>query len=66
MQTETTSFRIVKEPYGWSVRIGAGVMTPFRSRRVAVQHANGFVAALRARGERAEVVVEDESDGDDR
>lgn len=53
------SFRVVKEPYGWSVRLGQGMMTPFRSRHSALDHANGFVDALRRRGELAEVVVEE-------
>jgi hypothetical protein len=56
---EIISFRVVKEPYGWSVRLGQGMMTPFRSRHLAIDHANGFVDGLRRRGEPAEVVVED-------
>lgn len=52
-------FRVVKEPYGWAVRIGEGMMTPFTSRSLAFDHANGMAAALRGRGETAEVIVED-------
>lgn len=56
---QTISFRVVKEPYGWAVRMGDGMMTPFRSKVSAVRHANGFADALRRRGEPVEVVVED-------
>jgi hypothetical protein len=61
MMTEVICFRVVKEPYGWSVRRGEGMMTPFRSRILAVKHANGIAKALQQRGERAEVVLEDAS-----
>ena len=54
-------FQVVKEPYGWAVRMNEGVMTPFQSRRSAIEHANGFADALRGRGENAEVVIEDVS-----
>ncbi len=56
---ETISFRVVKEPYGWAVRLGDGMMTPFRSQSLALQHAEGIADALRLRGEFAEVVVEE-------
>jgi hypothetical protein len=57
---ETISFRVVKEPYGWAVRMGQGMMmTPFRSRILALRHANGVAEALRQRGEPAEVVFEE-------
>jgi len=52
-------FRVVKEPYGWAVRIGEGMMTPFTSRSLAFDHAHGMAEALRGRGEIVEVVVED-------
>jgi hypothetical protein len=55
---EMICFRVVKEPYGWAVRMGEGMMTPFRSRRRAIEHANGFAEALQQRGERAQVVIE--------
>lgn len=55
---EVICFRVVKEPYGWAVRMGEGMMTPFRSRRRAIEHANGFVEALRRHGEQAQVVIE--------
>jgi len=56
---EIISFRVVKEPYGWAVRLGEGMMTPFRSQALALQHASVIAEALRRRGEFAEVVVED-------
>jgi hypothetical protein len=57
---ETISFRVVKEPYGWAVRMGQGMMmTPFRSRILALRHANGVAEALRQRGEAAEVVLDE-------
>ena len=56
---QTISFRVVKEPYGWAVRMGEGMMTPFCSRVRAIQHATSVVEALRRGGECAEVVVEE-------
>jgi len=56
---QTISFRVVQEPYGWAVRMGDGMMTPFRSKLLAVRHANGFADALRRCGEPVEVVVEE-------
>lgn len=53
------SFRVVKEPYGWAVRMGEGMMTPFRSRILAIRHANSFADALRRRGEPVDVVIEE-------
>lgn len=55
---EAICFRVVKEPYGWAVRMGQSMMTPFRSRRLAIEHANGFAEALRDHGEPAEVIIE--------
>lgn len=55
------SFRIVREPYGWAVRMGDGVMTPFESRQLALQHAQGFADVLRGCGERVEVVCDEEA-----
>lgn len=55
---EKICFRVVKEPYGWAVRMGEGMMTPFQSQTMAIQHASGIVEALRRRGEFAEVIIE--------
>jgi hypothetical protein len=62
MKSDVISFRVVKEPYGWSVRRGEGMMmTPFRSRLLAIKHAKDFAKALQQCGELAEVVLEDAS-----
>ena len=55
---ETIFFRVVKEPYGWAVRVGRGMMTPFWSRRLAIEQANDWAEALRRHGEPAEVIIE--------
>ena len=57
--TEIISFRVVKEPYGWAVRMRQGMMTPFHSRSMALRHANSFAEALRRHGEPAEVILEE-------
>jgi hypothetical protein len=54
----TIKFRVVKEPFGWAVRLDGGMMTAFCSRNEAVRHARGCAAALREHGELAEVVIE--------
>jgi len=59
MQSHMICFRVVKEPYGWAVRMGEGMMTPFRSRGMAIKHAKGFAEALRQRGEAAEVLIDE-------
>jgi hypothetical protein len=59
MIEETVSFRVVKEPYGWAVRMGRGMMTPFRSRALAIEHANGCAANLLDHGLPAMVVLEE-------
>jgi len=56
------TFKVVKEPHGWAVRLGHGMTTPFWSRAVAIQEANCLCDALRRHGEVAEVVIEEESD----
>jgi len=61
---EMISFRVVKEPYGWAVRMGHGMMTPFPSRASAIEHVNGVAEALRRRGEPVEVVLEEPTFGD--
>ena len=56
---EVVSFRVVKEPYGWAVRMGHGMMTPFRTRASAIEHATGCAANLRECGQPAEVILEE-------
>lgn len=52
------TFKVVKEPFGWAVRLGEVMSTPFWSRELAVQEANCLCEALRRHGEPAQVVVE--------
>jgi hypothetical protein len=53
------TFKVVKEPYGWAVRLGSGMSIPFWSRAFAIQEANCLCADLRGHGESAEVVIEE-------
>jgi hypothetical protein len=52
------TFKVVKEPHGWAVRLGCAMTTPFRSRTLAIEEARSLCDALRRHGEIAEVVVE--------
>ena len=52
------TFRVVKEPNGWAIRLNSGMMTPFWSRDLAVQEANCLCDALRGHGVGAKVVIE--------
>ena len=58
------TFKVVKEQYGWAIRMGEGVTTPFWSRDLAIREAHCLAAAIRCHGERAEVIIEgtDQSD----
>ena len=51
-------FNVVKEPHGWAIRMGEGMMTPFRSMDLAICEANCLADAIRSHGACAEVVVE--------
>jgi hypothetical protein len=51
-------FNVVKEQYGWAVRTGDCMTTPFRSKELAVQEANCLADGIRCHGESAEVIVE--------
>ncbi len=53
------TFKVVKEPHGWAVRLGGGMSTPFWSRALAIQDANCLCDALRSHGEAAEVVIDE-------
>lgn len=53
------TFRVVKEPFGWAVRLGSGMTSPFRTRAHAIQEANLLCDELRGHGECAELLVED-------
>lgn len=54
-----TVFAVVKEPYGWSVRLNGLMMTPFSSREFAVEHACHCAEMLREAGRAAEVTIEE-------
>lgn len=60
------TFKVVKEQYGWAIRMGDGTMTPFWSRDLAVHEANRLAAAIRCHGEYAEVIVEGADQADRR
>lgn len=51
-------FNVVKEEFGWAVRMGEGMTTPFRSMDLAIREANCLADAIRIHGACAQVVVE--------
>ena len=53
------TFNVVKEPFGWAVKMGKSMTTPFRSRELAIQEANCLANAIRGHGEQIEVFIED-------
>jgi hypothetical protein len=55
------TFEVVKEQYGWAIRMGERMKTLFWSRDLAIREANFLADAIRCHGEYAEVIVE----GDD-
>jgi hypothetical protein len=57
--TTVLTFKIVKEDFGWAVRIGDGMTTPFWSRAAAVREAHELCERMRRHGVAAEVVSED-------
>jgi hypothetical protein len=54
------TFRVAKEPFGWAVRVGTGVITPFWTLALAKSEAERLCERLRRHGVTAEVVIEDE------
>ena len=52
------TFKVVKEPFGWAVRVGQGMSAPYWSRELAVCEAERLCDALRRHGEAAEVMIE--------
>lgn len=50
-------FNVVKERYGWAIRMGECMTTPFWSRDMAVREANRLADAIGGHGERTEVVI---------
>jgi hypothetical protein len=53
------TFNVVKEQHGWAVRMGNCMMTPFRSRNLAIREANCLADAIRGHGVHTEVIIED-------
>jgi hypothetical protein len=53
------TFTVVRERYGWAIRMGERMTTLFRSRDMAVHEANCLADSIRRHGERTEVIVED-------
>jgi hypothetical protein len=52
------TFMVRPDRYGWTVRLGSGVTTHFRSRDQAVAEADRLCGALRRHGEVARVVID--------
>lgn len=55
------TFEVAKEPYGWSIRRGAQMMTPVWCKALAVEQASRMVAVLRRHGVPAELRIDDEA-----
>lgn len=53
------TFEVVKEPYGWSIRRDARMMTPVWCKALAVEQASRMVEVLRRHGAPAALRVED-------
>jgi hypothetical protein len=54
------TFRVVKEPHGWAVRLHPAMCTPFWSKALAIHEAERLCQSLRGHGVEAEVWVEPE------
>ncbi len=50
-------FNVVQEQYGWSVRMGQRMTTPFRSKQLAIREADRLASGIRRHGQVTEVVV---------
>jgi len=53
------TLRVVRDPFGWTVCLGAGMTSPFRTRAGAIREAECLCQQLRAHGEAAEIVIEE-------
>jgi hypothetical protein len=58
------TFVVGSELYGWTVRLGSGVTTHFRSRDQAIAEADRLCEALRRHGEAAHVVIDPAEPGE--
>ena len=56
-------FNVVKEEFGWAVRMADHMTTPFWSRESAILEANSLAKAIRNHGACAEVNVEGDAAG---
>ncbi len=54
------TFKVVKEEYGWAVRLGRGMATPFWTQAAAIREAHQLCERMRGHGLAAEVVIEEE------
>jgi hypothetical protein len=52
------TFKVVKEEFGWAVRIGERMTTPFWSKDLAVRRAHSLADSIRRHGAPAEVLIE--------
>ena len=52
------TFSVVREQYGWAIRVGERMKTLFWSRDLAIREASCLADAIRCHGERTEVIVE--------
>jgi hypothetical protein len=53
------TLRVVRDPFGWTVCLGAGMTSPFRTRAGAIREAECLCQQLRAHGETAEILIEE-------
>ena len=53
------TFKVIKDSFGWTIMLGPGATSSFRTRAQAIRQANRLCDALRVHGEDAEVVVEE-------
>lgn len=58
------TLRVIKEPGGWTLWLGPGFASPFRTRAQAVRAAECLCEQLRGHGEAMEVCVEEEPTAD--
>jgi hypothetical protein len=52
------TFKVVREEFGWAVRVGERMSTHFRLRERAIHGATALADAIRRHGATAEVIVE--------
>lgn len=53
------TFNVVKEQFGWAIRLDERMTTHFWSRELAVREANCLAADIRGHGECTEVIIQD-------